>query len=154
MNREKHRLTAEDYSYVLPDHWIIPEETIWEIMRQAYARRVVELVKGSGARSVLEIGCGDGWNCCQFVEAGLEKIVGVDWSRNGIDHARRMVPKAEFYCGDTRDEDFMRKFSKPFGALAMVEVIEHIPPEDCVAVLQNLLPLLEPGGRFVLTTPS
>lgn len=81
MNREKHRLTAEDYSYVLPDHWIIPEETIWEIMRQAYARRVVELIKGSGARSVLEIGCGDGWNCDQFVEAALEKIVGVDWSR-------------------------------------------------------------------------
>ena len=102
MNREKHRLTAEDYSYVLPDHWIIPEETIWEIMRQAYARRVVELVKGSGARSVLEIGCGDGWNCGQFVEAGLEKIVGVDWSRNGIDHARRMVPKAKFYCGETK----------------------------------------------------
>lgn len=153
MSELRERLSAEDYSYLLPDHWLLKDKNIWTMMHHAYVSRVVEIVKNSGAQRVIEVGCGDGWNCGQMVEAGLD-VFGVDWSRNGIDHARRMVRGATFFCGDITDEVFMRTFSEPFDAGIFVEVVEHIPPDECVRALRNILPFIKPGGVFVLTTPS
>jgi len=146
-------LTAEDYTYLLPDHWIQPQDSIWTIMHNAYVGRVIELAKESGARRVIEIGCGDGWNCGQAVEAGLD-AVGIDWSRNGIDHARRMVPEATFICGDLRSEEVLETCLGAFDAAIFVEVLEHIPPDDCASALRNIAALLRPAGTLVLTTPS
>lgn len=146
-------IPAEAYDYTLPDHWILPPESLFAVMHEAYVARVVEIVKKSGAKSVLEVGCGDGWNCGKLVEAGLD-TVGIDWSKNGIEHAKRMVPRARFYQGDARDDEFQREFPEPFDAVIFVEVIEHIPPADCVGALRNIAECLRPGGTLVLTTPS
>jgi len=101
---------------------------------------------------VLEAGCGDGWNVAQFVKAGL-RVVGCDWSEKGIHYARINSPTAELYCGDVRDSEFLRRFPEQFDAVALIEVIEHIPPDDTVEALRNLLGRLRVGGTFVLTTP-
>lgn len=97
------------------------------------------------------MGCGDGWNCGQLAKAGLN-VVGVDWSRNGIGYASMLVPSAQFYCGDLRDPEFLRRFPDPFEAAIFVEVLEHIPPEDCVEALRNISALLKKGGLLVLTS--
>lgn len=150
-NRE---LTSDDYSYRLPDHWLLDEKTnIGTLMHHAYVRKVVEIVASDGAQRVIEVGCGDGWNCAKLVERGLE-VVGVDWSRNGIAYARQLVPQARFHCGDIRDSEFIQRFSTPFDAAILVEVIEHIPPADCVNAVRDIRNLIRPGGIFVLTTPS
>jgi SAM-dependent methyltransferase len=150
-------LTADDYTYRLPDHWLIPDaENLtnhFGIVHHAYVRRVVELVKQSGAQSVIEVGCGDGWNCGKLVETGLD-VVGVDWSRNGIAYANLLVPKAQFFCGDLRSPEFIARFPRPFDAAIFVEVLEHIPPNDCVDALRNISGILKKGGTLVLTTPS
>ena len=149
-------LVADDYSYLLPDHWILPrtqKDSTFTVVHEVYVRRVVELIRQSGARTVLEAGCGDGWNCGKLVEVGLA-VVGVDWSHNGIEHARRMVRGARFYCGDVRDAGFRREFSDLFDAAIFVEVLEHIPPNDCIQAIRNIASLVKPGGLLVLTTPS
>lgn len=146
-------ISASDYEYRLPDHWILSTEDLFGVMHEAYVRRVVEIVRGTGAKRVLEVGCGDGWNCGKLVEAGVD-AVGIDWSKNGIEHARRMVPKGRFFQGDVRDASFRREFPEPFDAAIFVEVLEHIPPPDCPAALRNIAECLKPGGMLVLTTPS
>lgn len=149
-------LTADDYAYKLPDHWILAQTEIpghFQIMHDAYVSRVVDIVKDSGARAVIEIGCGDGWNCSKLAEAGLD-VVGIDWSRNAIVYANMLVPNAQFYCGDLRDPEFVERFPQPFDAAIFVEVIEHIPPEHCVDALRNVSATLKKGGLLVLTTPS
>lgn len=103
---------------------------------------------------VIEVGCGDGWNVGKLVEAGCKNVVGIDWSKNGIDHAKRMVPTAQFYCGNLTDSEFMDQFPDLFDAAILVEVLEHIPPQECVQALQNMIQFIRPGGTFVLTTPS
>lgn len=144
---------AEDYTYLLPDHWLLNNRNIWSIMHEEYVRRVIDLVAESGAKTVVEIGCGDGWNCGQLVKRGF-KTVGADWSKNGIDHAIRMVPDARFHCGDVTDIEFSKKFGRPFDAAILVEVIEHIRPDECAGALATIRDLLRPGGTLVLTTPS
>lgn len=156
MSAEQARLSAEDYAYLLPDHWLLDsskDSSIWTAMHHAYVARVVDIVVRSGSKRIIEVGCGDGWNCGKLLEQGLS-VVGVDWSKNGIDHAKRMAPTGEFYCGDITDPEFARAFPEPFDAAVFVEVLEHIPPEHCVGALRSIRDLLRPGGLLVLTTPS
>ena len=153
--RQAKRANTPD-AYRLPDHWILPlKETVgtWQLDHACYVKRVVEILRAHGASRVLEVGCGDGWNCGQLVERGFE-AVGVDWSPNGIEHARRLVPGGSFYCGDVTDPQFKRMFPEPFDAVIFVEVLEHIPPEDTLRALRHTVAPLERGGVFVLTTPS
>ena len=147
--------TVDDY-YRLPDHWILhdlQQEEHFTKQHGAYVGRVVELLKQSGVRTALEVGCGDGWNCARLVDAGIE-TVGTDWSANAIAYASMLARGARFFCGDVRDAAFAARFPEPFDAVLMIEVIEHIPPDDCVAALRNIARLARPGGRLVLTTPS
>jgi 2-polyprenyl-3-methyl-5-hydroxy-6-metoxy-1,4-benzoquinol methylase len=157
----EHEVPVEAYDYTIPDHWrdywiMDPENPKhhWEITHMVYVDRVVELVKESGSRSVLELGCGDGFNCSRLVESGLDQVVGVDWSPNAIRYAKALVPKARFYCGDLRDVNWKSELSEPFDAGILVEVIEHIPPKDCVEVLRSMTQQIKVGGLLVLTTPS
>lgn len=153
MTIESKQLTAEDYGYLLPDHWILSRDNLWAIIHDYYVQRVVELIVKSGAKKVLEVGCGDGWNCGQLVKAGLD-VVGIDWSKNGIEHSRRMVPQGRFMCCDVTDSQFIQTFPELFDAIIFVEVLEHISPENCVAALKNIIRCLKIDGYFVLTTPS
>lgn len=139
--------------YLLPDHWICPRDTLFWLVHEAYVRRAVSIVVEAGAKRVLEVGCGDGWNCGVLVDAGVQ-VVGIDRSRNGIEHARRMVPGAQFLHCDVRDDDFRKAFPQPFDAVLLIEVIEHIPPADCPEALRAISSVLRPGGLLVLTTPS
>jgi 2-polyprenyl-3-methyl-5-hydroxy-6-metoxy-1,4-benzoquinol methylase len=151
-------LSANDYdeSYALPDHWVMHErdpDGMFTRLHGYYINRVVEILKRSGATSVLEVGCGDGWACGQLVKAGLE-VVGIDWSKNAVGYASIRVPGATFLCADARDPVLAKKYSNKFDASALIEVIEHIPPDDCVSALQNIGQYLKSGATFVLTTPS
>ena len=151
-------LTAEYYNdaYLLPDHWILHEREPDEMFTRLhgyYVNRVVEIIKQSGAKTVLEVGCGDGWACGQMVKAGLE-VVGIDWSKNAIAYAAIRVPDARFLNADVRDIALAENFPDKFDAIALIEVIEHIPPDDCVFALRNITEHLKDGATFVLTTPS
>ena len=153
MKTDNGKCVSTDRTYLLPTTWLHREDTIWTIMHDMYVARVVELVKEAGARTAIEVGCGTGWNCAKLAEGGLE-VVGVDWSDNGIEHARRLVPNAQFYCGDITDPVLMQEFRNAFDACIFVEVLEHIPPKKSVLALRNIIQLIQVGGRFVLTTPS
>lgn len=149
-------LTADDYTYRFPDHWLVHEkhtDTLFERLSRTYVSRAIEIIKQSGARTVLEVGCGDGWNCGQMAKAGLD-VVGIDWSENGVKFAKHFVESGQFFRADVRDEDFLYRFQNKFDALALIEVLEHIPPKDCVSALKNISTPLKNGGTFVLTTPS
>jgi SAM-dependent methyltransferase len=150
---EDDRITEDIYEYRLPDHWILDPKNLWSVMHGRRVQAVVDQVVASGARTVLEVGCGDGYNCGRLADAGLD-VAGVDWSRNGIAHAKRLVPKGRFFCGDIRDEEFKRAFPEPFDVVLLIEVLEHIPPADCAPALRSMADCLKPGGLFVITTPS
>lgn len=149
-------LTADDYTYRFPDHWILHEQksdTLFDRLNRAYVGRAIEIIRSSGAKTVLEVGCGDGWNCGQMAAAGLD-VIGIDWSDRGTQYAKMFVPTAKFFRADVRDEVFFSQFDNPFDAIALIEVLEHIPPDDCVSALRNIGARMKTGGTFVLTTPS
>lgn len=153
---QKIAVDSPEHGYKLPDHWVLHErhgDELFAMLHAAYVHRAIQIIKSSGAKTVLEVGCGDGWNCGQMVESGLD-VVGIDWSVRGIAYATALVPKASFLQTDVRSPEFLEKFPQQFDAVALIEVIEHIPPHDCVEAIRNIVKPLKRGGTFVLTTPS
>jgi SAM-dependent methyltransferase len=100
----------------------------------------------AGSR-VLDLGCGNGAVLGSFLDRGW-KLVGLDFSKSGIEHARKRWPSVRFEVGDaTQDLTFLGEFD----AIYSTEVIEHVVlPRRFV---QNCFRLLKPGGTVVLSTP-
>jgi len=101
-------------------------------------------------KRVLDVGCGNGFMCGQFLKLGCE-VTGIDLSEQGIAHARAAFPGARFEVAGA-DEDLLKRLAaEPFDIVISTEVVEHLyrPREwarGCFAALR-------PGGRFVCTTP-
>lgn len=123
--------------------------------------RVIETLKGLGASSVLDLGCGEGRLLRSLLkERAFTRIVGVEVAPRVLaaagDRLRlEQMPdlqrkRIELLQGSLvyRDERL-----KGFDAAAVVEVIEHIEPERLPAFEQALFGHARPGA-VVITTPN
>lgn len=128
-------------------------------LHQERLQRVVSLVRASGARRVLDLGCGSG-GLLQYLlrDAQFERVVGLELSGELLAQAKlrlEALPAAragrlELVCGSYAD-------SHPalvgFDAAAMVETIEHVPPESLSRVERAVFAGLRPQ-LLVMTTPN
>lgn len=99
----------------------------------------------SGKR-VLDFGCGDGRFCYELRYEGCE-IVGVDYSHNALLFARAFNPKIAFFQSLDDAGDC-------FDWVVMVDVLEHIPPEQINEFLGIVFSKLKPGGKILISVPS
>jgi 2-polyprenyl-6-hydroxyphenyl methylase/3-demethylubiquinone-9 3-methyltransferase len=105
-------------------------------------------LKSRGARTVIDIGCGNGSVANSIAELGFE-VMGVDASSDGIAQASRAYPRLRFERRSVYEE-----LQGEFGAFDVVlslEVIEHL--YDPRAFLRVAHKLLQPGGHIILSTP-
>lgn len=100
--------------------------------------------------SLLDVGCGDG----RLLREAAKRFpsvdaLGVDFSRTAIELAKAMNPGGDYVCTDITKETFPRKYD----VATMVEVLEHIPPEDIPLFLEAVKSNLNPTGKLFLTVP-
>ena len=148
------------------------DETADEIEAEAPTEKAVSLhqirldtvlqeLKNSGARSVLDLGCGEGRLLRGLLdEKQFERIIGVDASHRALDvaadklHLERMAPlKRErltlLHGALTYRDDRLKNFD----AAALVEVIEHLDPARLPAFERAIWEWARPQ-TVVLTTPN
>ena len=140
-----------------------PEQTLEKPLRLHEQRldAVVEVLKASNAKRVLDLGCGDG-KLLQLLlkERQFEQIVGMDVSVRSLEIARRRLrldrpqsqqpERCQLIHGSLmyRDKRFFG-----FDAAAVVEVIEHLDPPRLAAFERTLFEFARPK-TIVLTTPN
>ena len=116
-------------------------------------RAVLLQVIGSG-QDVLEVGTGDGRTACLLAEQG-NKVTSVDVSRLALAQARErwgdLGLDLSFRFGDARALEFE---SETFDFCISENMVEHISLEDMRAHLQEVKRLLNPGGSYLIYTPS
>lgn len=140
-----------------------PEEKLEKPM-QLHALRldaVADVLKHSGAKSALDLGCGEGKLISRLIkERGLDRIVGVDPSVRALERAHRklrlhqageaMAARVSLQMGSLTYGD--RRW-KGFDAATLVEVIEHIEPHRLSALIMSLFGDARPN-LVVITTPN
>jgi 2-polyprenyl-3-methyl-5-hydroxy-6-metoxy-1,4-benzoquinol methylase len=104
---------------------------------------ILEAVLRVKPRSILDVGCGEGWLCRALAARGIT-TVGMDASPELIDRARALG--GEFYVSSY---DAMPDFKQPFGAIVCnFSLLE----EDLDDVIHQLGLLLEPKGSLLIQT--
>jgi 2-polyprenyl-6-hydroxyphenyl methylase/3-demethylubiquinone-9 3-methyltransferase len=102
-----------------------------------------------GAR-VLDVGCGNGFLCAEFLRRGC-KVVGIDLSSQGIEVARRNYCTARFEMLPADAHILENLGEEPFDVVVSTEVVEHLyAPREWA---RGCFTALRRGGTFICTTP-
>jgi small RNA 2'-O-methyltransferase len=120
---------------------------------------VLAAIRESRARTILDLGCGDGSLLLRLAqEPGIARVVGIDVSSAALAHlqAKLLEMPAEFR---ERIELIHGSLSEPrpslagFDAAILVETIEHVDPDRLSRVERSVFHDMRPSTA-VITTPN
>lgn len=128
---------------------IIPEETAPKFLAQ-HLKPYEFLRQEAKDRTVLEIGCGDGYGSAYLAEAA-EKVTGIDYEEVVIYQAQNKYKGAnlKFVRMDAADLQFG---DNSFDIICSFQVIEHIPEDAILQYLSEIKRVLKDDGKFYLST--
>ncbi|HEY1322005.1 MAG TPA: 3' terminal RNA ribose 2'-O-methyltransferase Hen1 [Streptosporangiaceae bacterium] len=130
-------------------------------LREARAAAVLAVLRESGARRVLDLGCGDGRLLALLrAEPQFDHIVGVDASAAALSRAARRLGVAEMAPRQRERIQLLQgaltyrdRRLAGYDAAVLMEVIEHVDPGRLDALEQAVLGGAAPG-MVVITTPN
>lgn len=99
---------------------------------------------------VLDIGCGFSPVLCYFNDA--YDYTGIDENPNVIHWIKANYPFATAIQFNVQEDGLAGLLEGTFDTILMLAVVEHLQRPE--ALLRQLPPLLSPGGKVVLTTPT
>lgn len=110
----------------------------------AMAERLPDLT----GKRVLDLGCGYGCNCLDFVRRGAERVVGVDLSVKMLEEARRHAshPKIEYRRMDMAD---LSGLDETFDLIYSSLAVHYV--EDFVRLAKECYRLLAGGGQLLFS---
>ncbi|MCS7019077.1 MAG: class I SAM-dependent methyltransferase [Bernardetiaceae bacterium] len=108
-------------------------------------KKAAEMVHGN----VLEVGCGTGKGLTVFAER-CEHYTAIDKNTKLLNHLSKLYPRFTFI--DCFIPPLKGVPSNAFDVVVSLQVIEHI--EDDHGFLQEIVRVLKPGGKAILTTPN
>ena len=113
--------------------------------------KFVSLVKQSGGKKVLDLGCGSGIQSKQLFQAGLE-VVGFDLSPEMIRQAKKRVPGEKFIVGDMTilDKRIYPELAEGFDGVFAQASLLHVPKKLIPKVLGSIHDILRTNGILYL----
>ena len=118
---------------------------------------VVEELKASGARRVLDLGCGEGQLLALLAaEAQFAEVAGMDVSPQALSRARQRLarlPRGEQVALFQGSLTYRDARLSGYDAAALVEVVEHLDPPQLRACERAVFEFARPD-TVVITTPN
>jgi SAM-dependent methyltransferase len=107
-------------------------------------RKYTKFLVPEGAR-VIELGCGTGDLLAQLKPS---QGVGVDFSPQMVETAKRNHPDLTFYVGNAEDDDFISGLEAPFDYIVLSDTIGYL--DDIERVFRSLRRISAPHTRLVV----
>ena len=111
--------------------------------------RITTILKETGARDVLDVGCGRGALARRLVGEGLA-VTGIDPTPDAIAAAQESVPEAQFSVAGAEALPFD---PGSFDACVFLNSLHHVPVPLMGQALQEALRVLRPGGEVIVVEP-
>lgn len=130
------------------DHPLVKE---WEIRKRSMQRLMKYLQQNAGARSILEVGCGNGWLAHNLSKMEGTEIVGLDVNITELLQAARVFKQAEnlsFMLANIFELNLTIKFNYVILA-SSIQYFHDIP--QLIAKLKSLL--ADSGELHILDSP-
>lgn len=152
---EKFRMQDDQYDYpyhhipsVLPDGTPVKARQLyWGMEYLFYIGEVCAVIGRLAPRSLLDVGCGDGYLISRLRGIVPERC-GVDLSARAIHFAKGFNPDADIRL------DSAANVEGQFDVVTAIEVLEHIPDAEMQGFVRTLCDRTAPGGHILITVPS
>ncbi|GIW06776.1 MAG: hypothetical protein KatS3mg060_1581 [Dehalococcoidia bacterium] len=110
----------------------------------------LQLVKRGPGQRILDLGCGRGEVAWQIAQSGAEAH-GADFSPAALAIARSLdrVGAVRLEAASATELPF---YDETFDAVLMLDIVEHLYPEQLLATFREVLRVLKPRGRLVVHT--
>lgn len=128
-----------------------PIRRLWHVSK---FERVLDYLPERPDQSILDIGCFAGTFLSLVPEHRFKRQVGVDILPEQIAYANANygTPFREFkHIASIRD---LSTIKEQFDCVTLIEVIEHLQPDEIRTLMDGIVDRLKPGGKLVLTTPN
>lgn len=124
-----------------------PKRLAFTLARYKFVAKMI-----AGARSAVEVGCGDGFGS-RVVRQAVSSLIAVDFDARFIASARSTA--SDRFPVEYRQHDMLAGPLKPqVEAAYSLDVLEHIRPADEHVFLSNIAASLTARGVCVVGTPS
>lgn len=100
---------------------------------------------------ILDFGCGMGFTLMSLEEMGYKNAEGLDRDRELVAAGRSRGLAVQLVSSAL---DFLRDHPDSFDAVLLLDLLEHIHPDQHDCFLAALHASLRPGGRIILTVPN
>ena len=100
---------------------------------------------------ILDFGCGLGCFLEALKQAGFTQRIGIDTSFGMVDRCLALGNRAEHVADSLQ---FLNQHPGHFGAIVMMDVLEHLPPPSHFDYFKALRSALRPGGLLLLRVPN
>lgn len=107
---------------------------------------IADRVQRTGARSILEIGCGTGQLACLIRDKVGCKYIGFDFSQKRVEYAQKAYPGLSFVQQDAFQTDLFATCD--YDTVICTEFLEHVEGDTVV------LNKIRKGSRFYGTVPN
>lgn len=127
----------------------IKAQRFWQRKRIAWIIENALEIENKKSKTGLDIGCGSGV-ITRFISRYFKNFIGVDISRNAIDHCNKMKGENEEYICSNAERIPIEDES--IDLVICSELIEHIKEYD--RMLDEIYRVLKKEGVLLLTTPN
>lgn len=123
------------------------KEGTFELYKSLYKDIISLLPEPNVCSRIVDLGCGVGYFAKILYEMGYVKYVGIDFSQDMLNHAKKNAPYYDYFLLSLYDEE-IEEFLSEYDLFTIIETLEHIE-NDC-----QVLEKLPIGSMIIGSVPS